>query len=212
MHLPLTTDVALEEAPSIPLGEPLLALRKKVVTKEAVIGVAGLGYVGLPLAMAYAKQGFRTLGIDLDAERIRRLKAGQSYIQDVDDGAVQQAVRAGQLIARDDYTSIGKAEVVFICVPTPVTPHKDPDTRYIEASTRSIAEHLRKGQLIVLKSTTFPNTTQELVQPILEEAASARGLELGRDYFLAFSPERVDPGNQKFTTEDTPVVVGGVRR
>ena len=212
MHLPLTTDVALEEAPNIPLGEPLLALRKKVVTKEAVIGVAGLGYVGLPLAMAYANQGFRTLGIDLDAERIRRLKAGQSYIQDVDDGAVQHAVRAGQLIAGDDYTSIGKAEVVFICVPTPVTPHKDPDTRYIEAATRSIAEHLRKGQLIVLKSTTFPNTTQELVQPILEEAASARGLQLGRDYFLAFSPERVDPGNQKFTTENTPVVVGGVTR
>ncbi len=212
MHLPLATDVALEEVPNIPLGEPLLALRKKVVTKEAVIGVAGLGYVGLPLAMAYANQGFRTLGIDLDAERIRRLKAGQSYIQDVDDGAVQHAVRAGQLIAGDDYTSIGKAEVVFICVPTPVTPHKDPDTRYIEAATRSIAEHLRKGQLIVLKSTTFPNTTQELVEPILEAAASARGLQLGRDYFLAFSPERVDPGNQKFTTENTPVVVGGVTR
>ncbi|MDX1546490.1 MAG: nucleotide sugar dehydrogenase [Rhodothermales bacterium] len=210
MHLPLSSDLALDEAPRLPHPEPLRALQEKIRDRTAVIGVAGLGYVGLPLAMAYAHQGFPTLGIDLDAARVDRLQAGLSYIQDVETKAVHEAVRAGRFTATEDYASIGTADVVFICVPTPVTQHKDPDTRYIEAAARSIAAQLREGQLIVLKSTTFPNTTEELVQPILAEAAAARGLELGRDYFLAFSPERVDPGNQTFTTENTPVVVGGV--
>ena len=185
-------------------------LREKVMTREAVIGVVGLGYVGLPLAVAYAAAGFRTLGIDLDTDRVRRLKAGQNYIQDVRDKTLQHVIDTGRFVVRDNYTSAGQADVVFVCVPTPVTAHKDPDTRYIEGAARLLAEHLRSGQLIVLKSTTFPNTTEEIVQPILERIAQARGLRVGHDYFLAFSPERVDPGNQHFTTENTPVLVGGV--
>ena len=160
--------------------------------------------------MAYAAEGFRTLGIDLDAGRVRRLMAGQNYIQDVDDETLHHLVDAGRFVARDNYASIGEADVIFICVPTPVTPHKDPDTSYIEGAARLIAEHLRPGQLILLKSTTYPNTTEECLQPILERIARPRGMEVGRDYYLAFSPERIDPGNEHFTTENTPVVVGGV--
>ncbi len=191
-------------------SRPAHRLREKIATREAVIGVVGLGYVGLPLAVAYAAEGFRTLGIDLDAGRVRRLMAGQNYIQDVDDETLHHLVDAGRFVARDNYASVGEADVIFICVPTPVTPHKDPDTSYIEGAARLIAEHLRPGQLIMLKSTTYPNTTEECLQPILERIARPRGMELGRDYYLAFSPERIDPGNAHFTTENTPVVVGGV--
>lgn len=210
MHLPLSTDVDVNGVAHTVLAGPSLTLKEKIETKEAIIGVVGLGYVGVPLIMAYAKQGFRTVGIDLAGERVQRLNEGESYIQDVEGEVLQQAIAAGRFEARDSYASIGEADIVFICVPTPVTEHKDPDTRYIEASARSIAAQLRPGQLIVLKSTTYPNTTEGLVLPILEEAARKEGWQLGKDYFLAFSPERVDPGNRTFTTENTPVVVGGV--
>ena len=210
IHSPVTADVESNGAANGAAGNPLHILREKIEKKEAVIGVAGMGYVGLPLAMAYAKQGFHTIGIDLDPRRIKELEAGRTYIQDVPDEEVGQAVRDGLLKASDNYSIIGETDIVFICVPTPVTMHKDPDTRFIESASRSIAEQLRPGQLIILKSTTFPNTTQELVQPILDEAAAEKDMVIGRDYFLAFSPERVDPGNLKYTTENTPVVVGGV--
>ena len=187
-------------------------LVRALLTKEAMIGVVGLGYVGLPLALAYAGRGFRTLGVDLSAERVARLNNKESYIQDVKEDMLRQAVEAERFEASADFSNIGQADAIFICVPTPVTPHKDPDTRYIESAARSIAEHLRPGQLIVLKSTTYPNTTEGLVQPILEEVARERGLVLGQDYFLAFSPERIDPGNHDFTTENTPVVIGGVTK
>lgn len=185
-------------------------LRERIESKEAVMGVIGLGYVGLPLAMAYSGEGFRSLGIDLNAERVLRLNAGKNHIADVNDEELRTAVDKGLFEAADEFRRIEEADVIFVCVPTPVTDHKDPDTSYIESAARSIAKGLREGQLIVLKSTTYPNTTEGLVQPILEEEAEKRGLRLGKDYFLAFSPERIDPGNAQFTTSNTPVVVGGV--
>lgn len=188
------------------------ALKEKILAKEAVIGVIGLGYVGLPLAVEFAKQGFRTIGFDVSAERVLRLNEGHNYIQDVQDEELKQVVESRHFKAEDDFASGSVVDVFFICVPTPVTEHKDPDASYIEAAARQIAGSLRPGQLVVLKSTTYPDTTEGLVQPILDAAAAKQRMQLGRDYFLAFSPERIDPGNQQFTTSNTPVVVGGVTR
>ncbi|HLT45713.1 MAG TPA: nucleotide sugar dehydrogenase [Rubricoccaceae bacterium] len=208
----------LEPAPARPAADaapssrPQVALQRLLETGQATIGVVGLGYVGLPLAVEFARKGFRTVGIDVSTERVLRLNAGQSYIGDVPDEALRAVVEAGTLVAEDGFASGADVDVFFICVPTPVTVYKDPDTSYIEAAARAVAEHLRAGQLVVLKSTTYPNTTEGLVQPILAAAAAERGLQLGRDYFLAFSPERVDPGNAVYTTANTPVVVGGVTR
>lgn len=185
-------------------------LRERIETKQAVMGVVGLGYVGLPLAIAYNGNGFRSLGVDLNTERVLRLNAGHNHVADVNDGEFRKAVDDGLFEAVDEFGRIGEADVIFVCVPTPVTNHKDPDTSYIESAARSIASHLREGQLIVLKSTTYPNTTEGLVKPILEAEAQKRGFRLGHDYFLAFSPERIDPGNSQFATSNTPVVVGGV--
>ena len=185
-------------------------LALKLQSKEATIGVVGLGYVGLPIAVEFAAAGFSTVGIDLNRERVLRLNAANNYNQDLPDELIRKVVENGRLVAEDDFESCSKIDVFFICVPTPVTDHKDPDTTYIEAATRAIAGKLRPGQLIMLKSTTYPDTTEGLMQPILEEAAASRNLQLGRDYFLAFSPERIDPGNKEFMTSNTPIVVGGV--
>ncbi len=182
----------------------------KLMTGDARIGVVGLGYVGLPLAVEYAGKGFDTIGIDVNHERVLRLNAGQNYIQDVDDDDLAAAVEAGKFTAMDGFEASADIDVFFICVPTPVSANKDPDTTYIEAASAELAKHLRPGQLVILKSTTYPDTTEGLVQPILKKYAEKEGLMLGRDYFLAFSPERIDPGNEKFTTANTPVVVGGV--
>lgn len=185
-------------------------LVERIHDKTAVIGVIGLGYVGLPLAVEYARAGFKTIGIDLNAEKVLRLNAGTNYIQDVDDGHLSEVVEAGRFTAEDHFGSADDVDIFYICVPTPITDHKDPDTSYITSVSEALAPTLREGQLFILKSTTYPNTTEGLVQPILEAAAKERDLMLGRDYFLAFSPERIDPGNTKFTTANTPVVVGGV--
>lgn len=199
------------QTPSVKSGAAVKgALAEKIHSRSAVIGVVGLGYVGLPLAVEFADKGFRTIGIDLNQERVLRLNAGQNVIQDVDDDQLRKVVDSGKFTAEDDFELSGEVDVFFICVPTPVTAEKDPDTEYIASAARSIAQRLRPGQLVILKSTTYPDTTEGLVQPILEEAAERDGLALGRDYFLAFSPERIDPGNQQFTTSNTPVVVGGV--
>ena len=189
---------------------PAHDLSLKLQSKNATIGVIGLGYVGLPLAVEFADQGFATIGIDLNKERVLRLNAGRNYNQDLRDDAVRKVVENGKLQAEDDFASSANVDVFFICVPTPVTDHKDPDMSYIRSAAESIAQHLRAGQLIILKSTTYPDTTEGLVQPILEAAASKKDLQLGRDFFLAFSPERIDPGNKQFTTANTPIVVGGV--
>jgi UDP-N-acetyl-D-glucosamine dehydrogenase len=181
-------------------------LEEKLQKKTARIGVVGLGYVGLPLAIEFARKGFATTGIDLDTRKIGALTKGENYIQDIAESIFQEVLSSGRFHAQADYKNIGELDVIYICVPTPFTDNKDPDISYITSSAASIAEHLRPGQLVILKSTTFPTTTEGKVQPILE----AQGLKTGKDFFLAFSPERIDPGNQKFTTANTPIVVGGV--
>ncbi len=189
-------------------AEPFQKLKQKIRQQTATIGVVGLGYVGLPLAVEYAKAGFETRGIDLDSERVRRLNQGDNYNDDLDDETVQRVVGEGLLSADEGFGHAGDVDVFFICVPTPVTEHNEPDTSYIESATRSIGEHLRSGQLVVLKSTTYPGTTEEVVQDVLEK--TQEGLQIGHDYFVAFSPERIDPGNEEYTTANTPVVAGGV--
>jgi len=193
---------------SVDGAQPAQMLKQKMQAQTATIGIVGLGYVGLPLAVNYAQAGFQTIGMDLDSKRVRRLNDGDNYNDDLDDDTVRRVVARDVLSADADLGRAGEVDVFFICVPTPVTEHNEPDTSYIESATRSIAEHLRPGQLVVLKSTTYPGTTEEVVQGILEEARE--DLQVGRDYFVAFSPERIDPGNEEYTTANTPVVAGGV--
>ncbi|MFV1980440.1 MAG: nucleotide sugar dehydrogenase [Rhodothermia bacterium] len=185
-------------------------LLDKIESKTAVVGIVGLGYVGLPLAVEFARQGFRTVGIDLNSERVLRLQSGENYISDVDEADLREQIESGRLSAEDNYDSSEMLDAVFVCVPTPVTANKDPDVTYIVSAAEDLAKWIRPGQLFVLKSTTFPNTTEGVFLPILEAVASTRGMEVGRDFFLAFSPERIDPGNTQFTTSNTPVVLGGV--
>ena len=185
------------------------ALRERLEAGTARVGVIGLGYVGLPLAVEYAAAGFPTVGFDVDERRVATLAEGRNYIDDVDGDALRRLVQEEKLTATTSYEAAGDVDVFFICVPTPVTAHKDPDTTYIEAAAEAVTAHLRAGQLVVLKSTTYPNTTEGVVKPILERAAAEQGLALGEDVFLAFSPERIDPGNKQYTTANTPVVVGG---
>ena len=187
---------------------PARRLAERLETRTATIGVVGLGYVGLPLAVEFADEGFDTVGIDLDEERTAQLNAGTNYLDDLDDDRVARLVADDRLRGTSTFAESGDIDVFFICVPTPVTETNEPDTSYIEAATRSIAEHLRPGQLVVLKSTTYPDTTEGVVQPILEDAAAA-DWALGEDYFLAHSPERIDPGNEEYTTANTPIVAGG---
>ncbi len=183
-------------------------LEQKIKTKKAIIGVVGLGYVGLPLAVEFALKGFKTIGIDLSKWKVENLNRGKNYVQDVNDKDLEKVVKKGLLIAYDNYSSIPEIDVIYICVPTPFTGNKDPDISYIKSASEEIAKGLRKDQLIILKSTTFPNTTEGYVQPILERT----GLKVGIDFYLAFSPERIDPGNKIWSMKNTPVVVGGVTK
>ena len=203
-------NTAISETKPLQLTGAARQLEEKISSKTATIGVVGLGYVGLPLAVEFARNGFRTIGIDLNGERVLRLNAGQNVIEDVDDDELRKVVENGKFVAMDDFSAGAEIDIYYICVPTPVTSAKDPDTSYIDSASESIAEKIRAGQLVILKSTTYPDTTEGLVQPRLAEVADSRDLKLGRDYFLAFSPERIDPGNRQFTTSNTPVVVGGV--
>ena len=192
------------------LTGPARALAERIASRTATIGVVGLGYVGLPLAAGFTARGFRTVGVDIDEGRVRRLRAGCTHVPEVGDDSLQQALDDGLLVLSTDFSGADAFDVAFICVPTPVTEAKDPDMRHVESAAEALAQHLRPGQAIVLKSTTWPGTTERLVRPILERTAAASGWVLGRDYFLAHSPERIDPGNRQFTTENTPVVIGGV--
>lgn len=185
-----------------------MTLQQKIDNGSAKICVIGLGYVGLPLAVEYAGAGFEVLGLDVDGRKIAKLNRGDNYIDDVDSDKLREMVKAGKLSGASDYKDISAQDIIFICVPTPFTDNKEPDVSYIEHSARGIATGLRRGQLIILKSTTYPETTEKVVQPILE----AQKLKVGKDFHLAFSPERIDPGNQRFTTATTPVVVGGVTK
>jgi UDP-N-acetyl-D-glucosamine dehydrogenase len=185
-----------------------VSLEIKIEDRTAKIAVIGLGYVGLPLSVEYAAAGYNVLGIDVSEEKIAKLNRGENYIDDVDGNKLKEVVKAGRLSGATNYDRIGDCDVVFICVPTPFTEMKDPDVSYIVDSARGIASGLRREQLIILKSTTYPETTEKVVQPILEKT----GLKTGKDFYLAFSPERIDPGNKKFNTATTPIVVGGVTR
>jgi UDP-N-acetyl-D-glucosamine dehydrogenase len=181
------------------------AFDRRLATREAVMGVVGLGYVGLPLALAYAQAGFRVVGMDVDAARVAAVNRSQSHIGDVSAADLATVVSAGRLRAAAGYEDAAACDVIFICVPTPFTRNREPDTSCIRAAGEGIAAHLRPEQLIILRSTSYPGTTEELLRPLLEQ----RELRVGRDAFLAFAPERVDPGRKDFTVHNTPVLVGG---
>jgi UDP-N-acetyl-D-glucosamine dehydrogenase len=192
-------------APKRRSSPPLRRFTEHVSGRRARIGVIGLGYVGLPLATEFAKAGFRVTGFDIDPRRVARLQTGRSYIQDVPSREVRDLVTAGRFHATTDFDELRTMDAIEICVPTPLRKTRDPDVSYIISAVQEIAPRLRRGQLIVLESTTYPGTTDELVRPILEE----QGMRAGKDYFLAFSPERIDPGNPRFHTRNIPKVVGG---
>jgi UDP-N-acetyl-D-glucosamine dehydrogenase len=180
-------------------------LQEKIRNRKARAGVIGLGYVGLPLAVEFARAGLDVTGFDVDAGRVEDVNQGRSYIVDMSDREMREILSSGRLRATADFSALADMDTINICVPTPLRKTKDPDLTYIVSAVRSIRDHLRRGQLVVLESTTYPGTTEEVVQPILEES----GLRAGRDFYLAFSPERIDPGNPNFQTRNIPKVVGG---
>ena len=178
----------------------------KIERRAARCGVIGLGYVGLPLALEFARVGFRVVGIDLDEGKVQAIRDGRSYIVDVSDEEIARPVREGKFSATTDFSVISELDTINICVPTPLRKTKDPDLTYVVSAVNEIRKYLRPGQLVILESTTYPGTTEEVVRPALE----ASGLEVGQDFCLAFSPERIDPGNPNFGTRNIPKVVGGV--
>jgi len=188
------------------MSEHADALREAIESKEARVGVIGLGYVGLPLALAFTGRGFRVLGFDVDRRKVEQLTAGKSYIPHLDSRRVGEAVAQGRLEATADFDRLAEPDVIVICVPTPLDVHQEPDMTFIVATSDEVAGRLRAGQLVVLESTTYPGTTDELMRDRLEGG----GLIAGRDFFLAFSPEREDPGNPNWSTSTIPKVVGGV--
>jgi len=181
-------------------------LIQKIEKKKALIGVIGMGYVGLPLVLRFCEGGFDVLGFDVDSKKVAQLKRGRSYLKSISSSRISQFVRNGLLDVTDNFSRLAKPDCIIICVPTPLTEKMEPDLRYIEKTTEAIRDHLRKGQLIVLESTSYPGTTEELILPQLE----SKGLRVGRDFFLGYSPEREDPGNRRFSTSMIPKVVSGV--
>ncbi|MEA5013297.1 MAG: nucleotide sugar dehydrogenase [Candidatus Limiplasma sp.] len=181
-------------------------LKQKIQDKSVTLGVVGLGYVGLPLAVEKAKAGFHVIGFDVQPQKVDMVNQGHNYIGDVVNADLEEVVKSGLLKATSDFASVASCDCVCIAVPTPLDEHQQPDISYVRASTESIMPHLHKDMLVVLESTTYPGTTQELIKPILERS----GLVCGKDFFLAFSPERVDPGNAIYKTKNTPKVVGGI--
>ena len=179
---------------------------ERIRARTARVGVIGLGYVGLPLAVEFAHAGFDVTGFDVDASKADQINGGRSYIPDVAERDLAECVRAGKLRATADMSALATMDAIDICVPTPLRKTKDPDLSYVVKAVEAVAATLTRGQLIILESTTYPGTTDEVVQPMLE----AKGLEADVDFFLAFSPERVDPGNQQFNTRNIPKIVGGV--
>lgn len=182
-------------------------LLDKIVKKNIKVGVVGLGYVGLPLAVEKAKAGFRTIGFDIQSEKVKLVNEGQNYIGDVVDSDLKKLVDDGILSATTDFSFVKDVDFIAICVPTPLDKHQQPDISYVRESTKEIAKFLKQETMVVLESTTYPGTTEELIKPILENGS---GLKCGTDFYLGFSPERVDPGNLIYKTKNTPKVVGGI--
>ena len=181
-------------------------IETRIKDKSAEIGIVGLGYVGLPLALAFAESGFSVTGIDADKEKVNKITRGTSYLLDIDSPRLKKAVTSGKLKATTSQSALRRVDTIIICVPTPLTKTKEPDLTYIVNATNEIARFLRLGHLVILESTTYPGTTREVVLPLLEST----GLRVGVDYFLTFSPERIDPGSKNFTIRNTPKVVGGM--
>src|SRR6202142_535332 len=181
-------------------------LIEKIANRTARVGIVGLGYVGLPLAVEFAKAGFSVTGIDISAQKTGRVNAGDSYIGDIPSSTLGPLVQSGKIRATTDFAAVLELDTINICVPTPLRKTKDPDMSYIVSSCQEIARHFHAGMLVILESTTYPGTTDELVLPMLSKS----GLQVGRDFFLCFSPERVDPGNPQYQTVNIPKVVGGV--
>ena len=202
---PIQTDQSAALTSNGPKVDWALHLKQNIQNGQARLGIIGLGYVGLPLAVEFAKAGFRVTGIDIDAEKVKAIRAGRSYIQDVSSQEVAALVRADRLTASDDFGALHELDAVSICVPTPLRKTKDPDVSMIMAAMKEVAGHLHPGMLIVLESTTYPGTTEEMVRPEVER----QGLLVGQEAFLAFSPERVDPGNPTYHTKNTPKIIGG---
>lgn len=191
-----------------------MELVNKINTKEAIIGIVGLGYVGLPLALEYAKKGFKVIGFDVDEKKIPFIQEGRSYIKHIAGERVKSAVDAG-MEATTDFSRLPEVDAVIICVPTPLNEHREPDMSYVIGTAETISKHLRKGQIVTLESTTYPGTTDEILMPMFEEAPVIQGIQntkfkVGEDFYLAFSPEREDPNNPEYATATIPKVVGGV--
>jgi len=182
------------------------ALIERLGSRKSTVGIIGLGYVGLPLGLALVERDFNVMGFDIDQGKVTELMAGRSYISHIDSARVKAAVDSGRFEATDQFGRLGEPDAILICVPTPLTSQREPDLTYVTATTRQLSKALRRGQIVVLESTTYPGTTDEVLMPILEES----GLKCGRDFLLAFSPEREDPGNPDFHTATIPKVVGGV--
>ncbi len=181
------------------------ALSEKLAAHTANVGVIGMGYVGLPLSLLFAEAGFALTGFDVDEDKVARLNAGKSYIQHIPADQIQKAVASGTLKSSSDFSQLAEMDVIIICVPTPLAPNREPDLRFVVSTAEVVAKYLRPGQLVILESTTYPGTTNDVVKPILE----AGGMTSGTDFYLAYSPEREDPGNPVFNTKSIPKVLGG---
>jgi UDP-N-acetyl-D-glucosamine dehydrogenase len=192
-------------SPDLAIEATAKILEEKIRTRTARVGIVGLGYVGLPLAVEFAKAGFTVTGIDISAEKAKRVNAGESYVGDISSATLGPLVESGKLRATSDFSAVLELDTINICVPTPLRKTKDPDMSFIVASCQEIGRHFHAGTLVILESTTYPGTTDEVVLPMLSKS----GLEVGKDFFLCFSPERVDPGNPKYQTANIPKVVGG---
>ncbi len=190
------------------MSKTFIELKRKIKSFNAMVGIIGMGYVGLPLAIAINAKGFKISGFDTDKEKVKLLKNGKVYIKHLDKNLFEKMVKSGHFDVTGDFSRLSEMDIVVICVPTPLTVQREPDMSFILATTEAIKNNLKKGQLIILESTTYPGTTDELMKDILEKT----GLKEGKDFFLAFSPEREDPGRKDFTTTTTPKVVGGVSK
>lgn len=188
------------------MSEIKTVLEQKIISRQAAVMVIGMGYVGLPLAVEKAKAGFKVTGIDCNSQRVQMINEGKNYIMDVADEEMRKLVASGKLSATEGYSALQQADVIVICVPTPLTANRDPDISFIRTAVEGIVQYRRPGQLITLESTTYPGTTEKVILPKL----AVNGLKVGQDFFLAYSPERVDPGNRRYNTRNTPKIVGGV--